>query len=50
MRKLVLKYLYNDTTSISVRGDYEYAEATDPDFSITFGHSKDKQPDLKKFI
>jgi len=45
-----LKYLHNDTTSISVHGDYEYAEATDPDFFITFGHSKDKRPDLKQFL
>ncbi len=45
-----LKYLHNDTTSISVHGDYEYAEATDPDFFIAFGHSKDKRPDLKQFL
>ena len=48
--KIVLKYLYSDTTSISVHGDYEYAEATDPDFFITFGLSKDKRPDLKQFL
>ena len=48
--QIVLKYLYSDTTSISVHGDYEYAEATDPDFFITFGLSKDKRPDLKQFL
>ena len=48
--QIALKYLYNDTTSISVHGDYEYAEATDPDFFITFGYSKDKRPDLKQFL
>lgn len=48
--QIALKYLYSDTTSISVHGDYEYAEATDPDFFITFGHSKDKRPDLKQFL
>jgi transposase len=37
--KIILKYLYSDTTSILVHGDYDYAEATDPDFFITFGQS-----------
>lgn len=48
--QLSLKYLHSDTTSISVHGDYEYAEATDPYFFITFGHSKAKRPDLKQFL
>jgi transposase len=48
--QISLKYLYNDTTSISVHGDYDYFEATDPDFFITFGHSKAKRPDLKQFL
>lgn len=48
--QIELKYLHNDTTSISVYGDYEYAEANDPDFFINFGHSKDKRPDLKQFL
>jgi len=48
--QIILKYLYNDTTSISVHGDYEYEEATDPDFLITHGHSKDRRPDLKQFL
>ena len=49
-RKPELKYLHNDTTSISVYGDYEYAEANEPDFFINFGHSKAKRPDLKQFL
>lgn len=36
-----------DTTSISVYGDYDL---TDPPFMITYGHSKDKRPDLKQFL
>lgn len=38
--------LHYDTTSISVYGDYD---ATLP-FNITYGHSKDKRPDLKQFL
>lgn len=36
-----------DTTSISVFGDYDWQ---DPPFNITYGHSKDKRPDLKQFL
>lgn len=36
-----------DTTSISVFGDYE---CSDTPFKITYGHSKDKRPDLKQFL
>lgn len=36
-----------DTTSVSVYGDYELAN---PPFEITYGHSKDKRPDLKQFL
>lgn len=36
-----------DTTSISVFGDYDFA---DPPLKITYGHSKDKRPDLKQFL
>ncbi len=38
--------LHYDTTSISVYGDYEMTEP----FNITYGHSKDKRPDLKQFL
>lgn len=36
-----------DTTSVSVFGDYDM---TDEPFDITYGHSKDKRPDLKQFL
>ena len=36
-----------DTTSISVYGDYNLEN---PPFQITYGHSKDKRPDLKQFL
>ena len=36
-----------DTTSMSVFGDYDWP---DPPFHITYGHSKDKRPDLKQFL
>jgi len=35
-----------DTTSVSVYGDYD----VDGPFTITYGHSKDKRPDLKQFL
>lgn len=36
-----------DTTSVSVFGDYDFI---DPALKITYGHSKDKRPDLKQFL
>ena len=36
-----------DTTSVSVFGDYDLSEKP---FHITYGHSKDKRPDLKQFL
>ena len=36
-----------DTTSMSVFGDYNLVEKP---FHITYGHSKDKRPDLKQFL
>ena len=39
--------LHFDTTSITVYGDYD---CIDPPFEITYGHSKDKRPDLKQFV
>ena len=39
--------LHFDTTSVSVYGDYDLY---DPPFEITYGHSKDKRPDLKQFL
>jgi transposase len=42
-----VRRLHYDTTSISVFGDYDF---TDPPLKITYGHSKDKRPDLKQFL
>lgn len=39
--------IHFDTTSISVYGDYDFI---DPPLNITYGHSKDKRPDLKQFL
>src|SRR5919198_1732480 len=44
------RYVHFDTTSRSVWGDYQYAEAQDLPFQVTYGYSKDKRPDLKQFI
>jgi|GEM_PF-5181675 len=45
--QIPLKFLHNDTTSISFYGDYE----DDYDgFMITQGYSKDKRPDLNQFL
>lgn len=41
------KRVHFDTTSVSVFGDYIYS---DEPFNITYGHSKDKRPDLKQFL
>jgi transposase len=43
---LALTTLHNDTTSISVTGQYPDAE----NLNITFGYSKDKRPDLKQIV
>jgi len=45
--QIVARRLHFDTTSVSVYGDYDLA---DPPFQITYGHSKDKRPDLKQFL
>jgi transposase len=42
-----VRRLHYDTTSISVFGDYDF---TDSPLKITYGHSKDKRPDLKQFL
>jgi transposase len=47
------RYVHFDTTSMTVYGDYglpeETAEQQVP-FTITYGYSKDKRPDLKQFV
>lgn len=42
-----------DSTSVNVWGTYDLYKADDPDdqrIKITYGHSKDKRPDLKQFM
>ena len=41
--------LHADTTSVSVHGNYEHIDGT-PAIQITYGHTKDKRPDLKQFV
>ena len=46
--------MHNDSTSVSVHGQYETADGTPrrgkPTAAITFGHSKDHRPDLKQLV
>jgi transposase len=44
------RYVHFDTTSCSVWGEYAFAETQDVPFSVTYGYSKDKRPDLKQFV
>jgi transposase len=44
------RYVHFDTTSRSVWGDYQFTEAYDLPFQVTYGYSKDKRPDLKQFV
>ena len=44
------RYVHFDTTSRRVWGDYDFAEAQDLPFRMTYGYSKDKRPDLKQFV
>jgi transposase len=39
-----------DTTSVNVWGDYKDSQAGGDAPHITYGHSKDKRPDLKQFM
>ena len=45
--KVDARRVHFDTTSVSVYGDYDLADSP---FQITYGHSKDKRPDLKQFL
>ena len=49
-----MSQLHNDSTSISVHGDYASAArgkvAGTPTPAITYGHSKDRRPDLKQLV
>lgn len=46
--------MHNDSTSVSVHGDYRGADGTPrrgkPTAAVTFGHSKDHRPDLKQLV
>jgi transposase len=46
--------MHNDSTSISVHGQYPQADGTPrrgkPTAEVTFGHSKDHRPDLKQLV
>jgi len=44
------RYVHFDTTSRSVWGDYQFAETQDLPFQVTYGYSKEKRPDLKRFV
>jgi transposase len=46
--------MHNDSTSVSVHGDYRDADGRPrrgkPTAAVTFGHSKDHRPDLKQLV
>jgi transposase len=46
--------MHNDSTSVSVHGDYATADGRPrrgkPTVEVTFGHSKDHRPDLKQLV
>jgi transposase len=47
------RYAHFDTTSVSIYGDYlppEAQQEQEVPFTITYGYSKDKRPDLKQFV
>ena len=44
------RQIHHDTTSVSVWGAYENSRYEGSPFEITFGHSKDKRPDLIQFV
>ncbi|RLJ01325.1 MAG: IS1634 family transposase, partial [Candidatus Aenigmatarchaeota archaeon] len=43
-------FFHLDTTSISVQGQYENSEDDEIPIKITYGHSKDSNPDLKQYM
>lgn len=49
-----LRRFHNDSTSISFEGEYRQADGRPhrgkPTLRITYGHSKDKRPDLKQLL
>lgn len=49
---LDMRHVHFDTTSVNVWGDYDTCSKVEDDerVNITYGHSKDKRPDLKQFM
>ena len=49
---LDMRHVHFDTTSVNVWGDYDTCreDGEDGRLNITYGHSKDKRPDLKQFM
>ncbi len=47
---LDMSYVHFDTTSVNVWGDYDICNPDGDNLNITYGHSKDKRPDLKQFL
>ncbi|MBU4193970.1 MAG: IS1634 family transposase [Actinobacteria bacterium] len=46
-----VRHTHFDATSVSVWGDYPMCDDSDDDeLSVTYGHSKDRRPDLKQFL
>jgi transposase len=44
------RYVHFDTTSRNVYGDYRVDASRNAPFTLTYGYSKDKRPDLKQFV
>ena len=46
--------LHNDSTTLTLTGDYREADGTDqrgkPTLQVTYGHNKDHRPDLKQLL
>jgi len=50
-REVDTAHVHFDTTSVSVWGNYPACDGGDEgELQVTYGHSKDKRPDLKQFL
>ncbi|MDQ0217858.1 transposase [Peribacillus cavernae] len=47
---ILLDQAHFDTTSLSLQGAYETAYSEEDSLRITFGHSKERRPDLKQLM
>jgi transposase len=47
---LDMSKVHFDTTSVNVWGDYDLCRPESERLNITYGHSKDRRPDLKQFL